>query len=364
MANVNSEFLTMLDVMTQGKERVASNIVDLTRQMNPIVEDAPAIACNKGKYHETTIKTGLPTVTWAKIYKGVPTSKARYQSITHTTGEVESAVEVDRRVIDDVANYTEFAAMSGGKKKSAVGARKVQVFENEQISHAEAMTQEVARALFYENQTTNPERITGLSAFFNDPASGAEGASQILTPEGNPGMGMQHTSMWYCTWHPQTGHLIYPSGESSKGGFSSGKVEKEFSFDEDGHKYRVYRRDMRWKTGLVIRDFRYFGRIANINVQTLDKGKAINTALTGADLDDLMTEMHYRTFGRRMAKGKSCIYCNTTILMFLDYQVRNSPKNLWLRMNETAQNGKEVLTHRMKPIKETDQLLNTEAPIS
>lgn len=362
MAKVNSEFLTMLDVMTQGKERVASNIVDLTRQMNPIVEDAPAIACNKGKYHETTIKTGLPTVTWAKIYKGVPTSKARYQSITHTTGEVESAVEVDRRIIDDVANYTEFAAMSGNKKKKAVDGRKVQLFENEQISHAEAMTQEVARALFYENQTTNPERITGLSAFFNDPTSGAEGASQIITASNKANNSpLSHTSMWYCTWHPQTGHLIYPSGESSKGGFSSGKVEKEFSFDEDGDKYRVYRRDMRWKTGLVIKDFRYFGRIANINVSTLDKGKG--ETLTGTDLDDLMTEMHYRTFGRRMAKGKSCIYCNTTLLMFLDYQVRNSTKNLYLRMNETAQNGKEVLTHRMKPIKETDRLLNTEAAI-
>ena len=361
MANVNTEFLTMVDVMTQGKERVASNIVDLTRQMNPIVEDAPAVACNKGKYHETTIRTGLPTVTWAKIYKGVPTSKSRYQQITHTTGEVESAVEVDRRIIDDVANYTEFAAMSGKKKSMAVAGRKVQVFENEQISHAEAMTQEVARALFYEDQTVNPERITGLSLFFND----SKGTSQIVRSAGTTTSNTGNTSIWYCTWHPQTGHLIYPSGESSKGGFSSGKVEKEFTLDENGHKYRVYRRDMRWKTGLVIRDFRYFGRIANINVGALDRGltNAESVPVTSANLDDLMTQMHYNTFGRRMAKGKSCIYCNTTILMNLDYQTRNSTKNLFLRMNETAQNGKEVLTHRMKPIKETDVLLNNESAI-
>jgi hypothetical protein len=76
-----------------------------------------------------------------------------------------------------------------------------------------------------------------------------------------------------------------------------------------------------------------------------------------------MTEAYYRHEGRRVNMGKSFIYANTSIVKYLDYQARNTPKNLFLTFDQTGVNASEVLKFRGLAIRETDAILNTEARV-
>ena len=125
----------------------------------------------------------------------------------------------------------------------------------------------------------------------------------------------------------------------------------------------MYRKELEWHTGLAVNDFRYVARVGGIRTEMLKKGKGSGD-LTGPDLIDLMTDMYYAHEGRRAMKGKTCIYCNTTIVKFLDFQARNSQKNQYLFLENTGANAKEVLTFSTFPIKESDAIHNNETGLA
>ncbi len=59
--------------------------------------------------------------------------------------------------------------------------------------------------------------------------------------------------------------------------------------------------------------------------------------------------------------GKTVIYANRTFLQALDSATTNADK-VQLRPDEVA--GKEVMTYRGIPIRETDALVNTESLVA
>ena len=365
MATVNDKYITMLDIMSSAGT-LPGEVVDMTSQMNPILTDAPAFECNMGTFHRVPIKKGLGKFVWGKSYQGVPTSKGRMEHVDFTTGYAESELEVAKKEIDDIENYVRFQGMRGQARKNAVGMEKSNQINEQQATHAQTLAIGVANALFYEDQAADPKRITGFMPFYN--SLSGERASQIINAGGK---GTENCSMWMLTWHKKANFLIYPRGAKSHGGMKVGKLQESFNLDtdpqSDGYmgKYDTYRKKFEWHTGLVSADFRYTVRIGGIDVTTLDKGAAA-TGLpnTSADLIDLMTDAHYQHMGRRMLMGKTCWYMGTTPIKFLDYQARNTPKNLELTLHQTGTNAKEVLAFRNAPIKETDALHNHEDGIA
>lgn len=365
MATKNSNYITLMDILSTAGTS-PKHLVDLTSRMNPMLTDAPAFECNMGTYHRVPIKKGLAKFVWGKSYQGVPVSKGRQEAIDFTTGYVESELEVARKDIDNIENYVRFAALKGKARKNAVGMEQTRVINREQETHNETLSQGVADALWYESETKNPNRITGFTPYF-DSLSG-ETASQIINAGGT---GTENCSAWMITWHETTNHLIYPMGERSRGGLKTGPLEKSFNIDMDekseGYKgkYNTYRKTFEWHTGLSKNDYRYVARVGGIDVATLSKGKNVSPTvlISGADLIDLFTDAHYQHRGRRLMKGKTCWYMNTTLVKFLDYQARNTPKNLYLYLKQTGTNAKEVLTFRDVPIKESDALHNNESPV-
>ena len=374
MATINNQYVTLADVMSSAGV-VPSSIVDLTSQMNPMLQDAPALPCNNGTTHETTVRTGISRTAWSKLYKGIPVSKGRLQSVSHGTGSVETAIELDKRVLDKIATLRQFAGMSNPVEKSeAIANAKMKSIQNEEVAASEGMSQEAARALIYESQAQNPDRITGLAQIFS--SRSAENGSQIVNANRGSNSGSDNTSVYYVTWHEMTGHLIYPDGAGYHAGYEMMPLETSFNLDANRDKYNTYRREMRWHLGLAIRDWRYFVRVANIDTGTLDKGDlpdGLNNAPTtmptrtprnSTDLIDTLTDAYYLHRGRRIAKGKTCMYANTTVVKFLDFQARNTPKNLYLFLNQTGTNAQEVMSFRGIPIKESDAILNTEDTVS
>ena len=333
MALLNAQFPTLLDLAQMPENKDAADVINMLAAQNPILEDAPAFECNRGLTHESQIKTGLPSVTWGKLYQGIPAGKGNMQTVKDTTGFVESAAEVDTRFVDIFEKAED----------------KASVRMDMASDHLEAMAQEGATAIFYHDSSINPEKPMGLSPRFN--SLSAENSSQVIN---GGGVGNDNTSIWMVTWDKKSCHLIYPKGhQAGVKRTDRGIIPKQ---DSNGNTYMVYREEFAWHFGVVLKNWQYVVRIANIDVSNLTKDAA-----TGAKILDLLTDAYYAHKGRRTSFGKTCIYMNTTIVKFLDYQARKAQgDNLFLTFDNYGPNSKEILHFRGVPIRECDAILNSE----
>lgn len=337
MATLNGKFPTLLDLAVMPEMGEMGQVINLLTQMNPLLEDAPAYPCNKGLQHVTTVLTGLPSVAWGRLYKGIPASKGTRQQVVDTTGMVNTAAEVDTRLVD---------IYESAKEKASVRLQ-------EASAHIEAMAQEAATAAFYHDSGLDPSLPMGFAPRFS--SFSAENGSQIIDGGGS---GSDNTSIWLITWGEMANHLIYPKG--SQAGLQRkdrGEVPRQ---DANGDTFFVYREEFTWQFGLSVRNWQYVVRIANIDVSELTEDGA-----SGADLMRLMTDAYYAHKGRRDRLGETFWYCNTTIMKFLDNQSRlKTGQNLFLTWDKYGPNAKEVLSFRNIPIRESDALLNSEDAVA
>jgi len=184
--------------------------------------------------HRTTVRTGLPTPTWRKLYGGVQPTKSRTTQVTDGCGMLEAYAEVDKALADLNGNTGAFRL-------------------SEDRAHIEGMNQEFASTLIYGNEGTEPEAFTGLSPRFN--SQSAENARNIITSAATPDS-TDNTSIWLVVWGPNTVHGIYPKG--SVAGLQmedKGQVTIE-SIDGAGGRMEAYRSHYRWDCGLTVRDWR------------------------------------------------------------------------------------------------------------
>jgi hypothetical protein len=336
MALLPNQYYTLLDLAMLPENKDSADVINMLAAQNPILEDAMTLECNRGLYHETTVKTGLPSITWGKLYSGIPAGKGSMQMVKDTTGFANSASEVDTRLVDIYEKAEEKASIR---------------FE-QAAEHLEAMAQEVAKAIFYHDSSTDPTKPMGLSPRFN--SFSAENSSQLINGGGS---GSDNTSMWMISFDKRACHLIYPKG------FHAGIDRKDRGIipvtDANGNRFMAYREEFAWHLGVTVRNWQYVSRACNIDVSNLEVD-----ASTGANLVNLLTEMYYAHKGRRTVMGKTFIYMNTTLVKFLDYQARlEKNTNLFLTFDKYGPNSKEVLHFRGIPIRESDALLNTEAAV-
>ena len=220
-------------------------IVELLNQTNEIITDATFVEGNLPTGHRTTVRTGLPTPTWRKLYGGVQPTKSRTAQVTDNCGMMEAYAEVDKALADLNGNTAAFRL-------------------SEDRAHIEGMNQEFASTLFYGNEGTEPEAFTGLAARYN--SLSAENADNIVSGGGASG----NTSLWLVVWSENTAHCIYPKG--SKGGLQmtdKGQVTIEDVTGSGGGRMEAYRSHYRWDCGFSLRDWRYVARVANVEVSAL-----------------------------------------------------------------------------------------------
>ena len=322
---------TLADVakVTDPSGKIAV-IVEILNETNEIIEDATWVEGNLPTGHKSSIRSGIPTPTWRKLYAGVQPTKSRSVEVVDATGNMEMYAEVDKDLADLNGNT---AAWRMSEEKAFI----------------EGMNQEFADTLIYGNEGLAPEEFTGLSARFND-ITGPENADNILDAAGT---GSDNSSIWLVGWGPETVHMIYPKG--SQGGLQmtdKGQVTIENADGSNG-RMEAYRTHYKWQCGLVIRDWRYVVRICNIDNSDLTKNAA-----TGADLVDLMSQAIELL--PNAAKGRPTFYVNRTIRSFLRRQIKNS-NNVQISMDQVA--GKRVMSFDDIPVRRCDALTSAEARI-
>jgi hypothetical protein len=332
MSTLATTHPTLLDITKRldpnGK---IDTIAEILNQTNEVLEDMVWLEGNLPTGHRTTVRTGLPTPTWRKLYGGVQPTKSRTVQVTDSCGMLEAYAEVDKALADLNGNTGAFRL-------------------SEDRAHIEGMNQEFASTLFYGNESNEPEAFTGFGARFNDQA--AENGSNILTSAATPD-GNDNTSIYLVVWGPNTVHGIYPKG--SMAGLKmedKGQVTIE-NVDGNGGRMEAYRTHYRWDCGLSVRDWRYVVRI------NIDQEDLVKNAASGPDLVDLLTQAVELV--PSLSMGRPAFYANRTVRSFLRRQISNKVAASTLTMEQVA--GKHVTMFDGIPFRRCDAITNTEAGI-
>lgn len=300
-----------------------ADIVEILNQTNEVLDDMVWMEGNLVTGHRTTIRTGLPTPTWRKMYGGVQPTKSTTAQVTDNTGMLEAYAEVDKALADLNGNTASWRL-------------------SEETPHIEGMSEEMAQTIFYGNEGTEPEAFTGLSPRFNN-LSTSNNADNVIDGGGS---GTDNASIWLCVWGPNSGFGITPKG--SKAGLQmedKGQVTIE-NIDGAGGRMEAYRTHYRWDAGLTIRDWRYFVRIANI-----DRSALTVDAATGANIPNLMFEAQQRLPNMN---GRAVWYMDRGIATKLGQQSSLLTKNSSLQIENTG--GRITTTWLGIPIRRVDVL--------
>lgn len=326
---------TLVDIVKRSEPdgKIAA-IAEILNETNGILEDMVWVEGNLPTGHRTTVRTGIPTPTWRKLYGGVQPTKSTTAQITDNTGMLEAYAEVDKALADLNNNASAFRL-------------------SEDTAFIEGMNQEMANTLFYGNEGTQPEAFTGLAPRYNTlTSSAAENAENVI--EGG-GTGADNRSIWLVVWGPNTVHGIIPKG--SVGGIQfqdKGQVTIE-NVDGLGGRMEAYRSHYRWDCGLTVRDWRYIVRIANV-----DRSALTVDAATGANLPDLMFSALERI--PNISLGRAVWYMERGVLTKLRQQCTYGVKNSTLSFQNLG--GTMVTSFHEIPIKRTDALAGDEARVT
>jgi hypothetical protein len=308
-----------------------ADVVEILNATNEILMDMTFLEGNLTTGHRTSIRSGLPTPTWRKLYGGVQPTKSRAVQVTDNTGMMEDYSEVDKALVDMAGNPAAFRLQ-------------------EDRPHIEGMNQEFASTLFYGDESTAPEEFTGLAARYN--SLSAENGDNIISGGGS---GSDNASIWLICWGPNTCHGIIPKG--SKAGIQQRDLGEVTIENADGNNGRMqaYRTHYRWDVGLSVRDWRYVVRIANI-----DRSLLTSDISTGADLNDLMHQAW--TELPSTSAGRCAWYMDKQVMSFLRRQTSNAVANSTLSVDMVG--GTMQTSWGGIPIRRCDALRTNEATVS
>jgi len=350
MAILGQTFPDLLDMYAtrDGKGNIESKIMEMLMQNNCILEDIPWMQCNSKDTHKTTMRTGIPDVTWRRFYQGVQPDKSDYTQITDATGMLEARSQIDATLAKISGDVAQFRL-------------------NESQGFLEGMSQEVAKTLFYGDTAGKPESFLGFAPRFSDKA--AQNGEQIIDAGGTTENA--NTSIWMVSWGENSCHGIYPEG--TVGGIERTDVgENPSAIAPDGKLFRAYEEIWNWSCGLTVRDWRYVTRVANIDVNNLKNGSKV-------DLFGFLRKAVWRqkstaytpskkTYHNGDVQGnpsmRTVIYCNRDVMECLDALSTNSgPTDNWARLSPMELQGKKILSYRDIPIRVCDAIVNTESKV-
>tara|TARA_A100000171_G_scaffold52760_1_gene72855 strand:- start:1943 stop:2998 length:1056 start_codon:yes stop_codon:yes gene_type:complete len=325
-----------------------SDRVNLLAQTNEMLEDMVWKEGNLPTGHKTTQITGLPTVGFRRFNEGVALSKSTGAQIEEGAAMLEGFFQVDRGLAILSQDVNQYRLDESGL-------------------FMEAMNQTLQTYTLYGNASTMPESFTGFGARYNT-LSGPIG-NQVIDAGGS---GSDNTSIWLIGWGPHV-FGMYPKG--TVGGLHHEDVTVnrqamegmpsvmtgDVLTDANGRLFMGYRDHFSWNCGLVVRDYRAVSRVANIDISELIAG-----TVDAADIIKLMIRAYYKipTVLRKnngsKGFGRPAFYVNSTIKAMLHEQALEK-NNVQLNLREVE--GKEFVSFLGIPVREVDQLLNSEAAV-
>lgn len=301
MATLSAGQLTLADASKRFNPNGSIDpIAELLSQTNEILEDAVFVEGNLPTGHRVTVRTGLPTVYWRALNAGVPTSKSTTAQVDESCGMLEARSHIDSKLLELNGNSASFRL-------------------SEDRPFLEAMNQTQASTLFSGNPGTDPKQYLGLSSRYSSLSAG--NAQNVLSAGGS---GSDNASVWLVVWGPETVFCTFPKGSSA--GLKHRDLGEESVTDASGNYYQAARTLYQWDNGLVVKDWRYCVRIANIDVSDWIGVTGTQATTAATNLIKLMSRAIDRIPNLNM--GRAAFYANRTIYSGLRLQALERSQNV------------------------------------
>jgi hypothetical protein len=338
ITNSNSN-LTLADwaKRTDPDGRVAL-VAELLSQSNEILEDCVYKEGNLPTGDRVVIRTGLPTAYWRSLNQGIPNSKSSTAQVDEACGMLEARSEVDK----------DLAMLNGNTAQFRL---------SEDTAFLEAMNQTQAQTLFYGNPATDPKQFLGLATRYSLTTAG--NGTNII--KGGATSGSLNTSVYLVVWGDNTVYCPFPKG--SKAGLIHEDLGEQTVYD-GANRMQAYATRYQWKSGLVVKDWRYVVRIPNLLVADIVGGTGTQAANTDTQLIKLMMRSMYKIPNLDM--GRAAFYMNRTVHAGLAVQSLDRSQAALAVQPALSQFGtaRNYLSFQGIPIRRVDCLLNTESVVS
>lgn len=333
MATIGNTNLTLMDYARRADpDGKIQRIAEMMNLVNEVLDDLVFVEGNTTTGHKTTLRTGLPSVAWRQINKGVQPSKSQTRQQLFTAGIIEGLGRVDEELVNIAVDKAAFRL-------------------SENAPFIEAISQLMATTLFYGDVTINPDRFTGLSPYYS--ATTADSGANVILGGGS---GADNTSLWLVVWGENTIHAFFP--RASKAGIEHNDKGLQLVSDSEtpAGQYYAYIDQYKTRLGLAVRDWRYAVRICNLDVSDL----AAAADATLAALMKFMMQALNKVESLRL--GRAAWYCNRQVKTALDILAYNkSNVNLTI---EKIEGGAPITRFMGIPIRRCDAILNTESLVA
>jgi hypothetical protein len=340
MAVLSSSNLTLADwaKRTDPEGRVPV-IAELLSQSNEILEDCVFKEGNLPTGERVVIRTGLPAVYWRALNQGIPNSKSTTAQVDEACGILEARSEVDK----------DLAMLNGNTAQFRL---------SEDVAFLEAMNQTQATTMFYGNPAIEPKSFLGLAARYSA-TPGSSGIGQNIISGG--GSGSDNTSVYLVVWGDNTVYCPFPKGSSA--GLMHEDLGEQTVYDGN-NRLQAYATRYQWKNGLVVKDWRYVVRIANIDVSDMANASGTQSSSAATQLIKLMTRALYRV--PNMTMGRAAFYMNRTVHGGLSIQAMDRAQNVLSVQQGLSQFGTPYswLSFLGVPCRRVDALINAEARLT
>jgi len=339
MATLSTGQLTLADYSKRiGPDGKIDPVAELLSQQNEILEDVVFKEANQPTSHVVAVRTGLPSVYWRQYNAGVPSSKSTTAQITEPCAMLESRSHIDAKLLQLNGNSAAFRL-------------------SEESAFIEAMGQEMTSKIFNGNVGSDMKTFSGLATRYSSTSAG-NGGNVILAG----GAGSDNASIYLVVWGEQTVFCPFPKG--SRAGLQSRDLGEESVQDASGGWYQAARSLFQWDAGLVVKDWRYVVRIANIDVSDWVGVTGTQASTASTNVIKLMMRAIARIPNFQM--GRAAFYANRSIkegLMIQALEKSNSALGINQAMTQFGQNINQ-LTFMGIPVRSVDGLGIAESLVS
>ena len=339
MPTLSTGKLTLADISKRtSPDNKVSPIAELLSQTNAIEEDIVYKEANQPTSHVESIRTGLPSVYWRQYNAGVPDSKSTTAQIAEPMGMMEARSPIDAKLLT-LNNNSAAYRMS------------------EDAAFIESMGQEFAAKIFNGNVGADSKTFSGLATRYSSTSAG-NGGNVILAG----GAGSDNASIYLVVWGESTVFCTYPKG--SQAGLISRDLGELTETDANGGKYQarvtLFQRD----AGLVVKDWRYVVRIANIDVSDWVGVTGTQAATASTNVIKLMMRAIARI--PNFSMGRAAFYANRSIAEGLMIQALEKSSSALGIKEAATQFGDKInqLTFMGIPVRTVDQLGIAETLVS
>ena len=317
-------------------------IAELLSQTNEVLEDCVFKEGNLPTGERVVIRTGLPTVYWRALNQGIPNSKSTTAQVDEACGILEARSEVDK----------DLAMLNGNTAQFRL---------SEDVAFLEAMNKTMATTLFYGNPSTDPKQFLGLAPRYSA-LSGSNNSQNVLNAlTGGTYSATANTSIYLVVWGDNTVYCPFPKGSSA--GLMHEDLGEQTVYDGN-NRLQAYATRYQWKNGLVVKDWRYVVRIANIDVSDMANASGTQAYTAATQLIKLMTRALYRV--PNMTMGRAAFYMNRTVHGGLSIQAMDRAQNVLSVQQGLSQFGTPYswLSFLGVPCRRVDALINAEARLT